>query len=537
MTFRFKYNSTPFYYFYTLAFLVQTNFLYSQPSFFNADSDSITQRPFQWQLSYLTTFSAENEQAFWLSRNDLGLLSDNQANGLVTIDALKSFKIPSILGQPLYIETAFKLAYNLANPTSSQQIYLPVFYGKLNWSAFQIDAGRFNMLWDPIADHRLISGDLLYGTSSVPIPMIRISTPNVIKPFGKLFPYFGVKGYLLHGWFEDSRTTRSAYLHAKNLTLMLDVDGFRPMFGLSHNVQWAGVSPEFGKLPSSFSDFLTIFRGSSSATSNTPDLEQSNATGNHIGTWNMGFDIENESMLVHARFFHLFEDGSGQRMRNGSDGKITFSVLLKEAMNTKSYPILDEFVYEYYNTTNASGMGLRDSEFPDEPFDEFGYRTGGQDAYFTNYLYPDAWTYLGQPINSPFFMTQEEAQRWAPNGQELPNANGSASGSILAHHISWSGHLKLFGSNIRYRQKTSIVRYYGNSHILPRYLAPYRVNENIVSNSYAFYPEVTQYYVRIDLEKKMQIKEEEVLLTFSLAVDRGDWQKNVGLGLQLQWVF
>lgn len=515
----------------SILFFVGTFSLRAQPTVYSPETVSDSTK-LQLKLGMLSTLSAQNEQTFWLTRNDLGLLNDQNANALLMLDGAYRFQSFTFLRRKAELNAGWKLAYNPSQ--LSRQVFFPILFGQLKWHKFQLDAGRFTMNWDRTVDQRINSGDILYGTNSVPIPMIRLSTSEAVKPFKKLFPEFGVSGYFIHGWFENDRFVRAAYLHAKNLTLELDLDGFKPVFGLSHNVQWAGTSAEYGNLPDNFSDFLDVFSGQSSSNENAPEGEIINVVGNHIGSWNMGFDMESPTMKSSLRFHHIFEDGSGKRMRNGSDGMIRMELIRKESKSGNQHPLISAFIYEYYNTTNASGWGTTDAPNPGQAFDEFGFRYGGRDSYFTNFIYRSGWTYRDQAINSPFFMTDSEAERWAPEGQEI-QGRGIASGSILAHHIGFSGDLLLFGSKWKYRQKASVVRYYGNSYALPTYFAPYRPDDDKISTDYAFYPDVTQYYVRLDFEKTFKLLSNNVLTTFSFAVDRGEWQRNFGLGIQLEW--
>jgi hypothetical protein len=504
----------------------------AQVSFPDSRVDSLKGNPPSFKLSSIHTLASTNEQAFWLTRNDLGLLEDDNFNSLLLFDTYWRNSTSSDI-QKLRYEFGGTVAFNQMR---TNQVILPVGYLKVAYQGLKIEGGRFNMQWNQPFDTRISSGDLLYGISSTPIPMVRLSTE---KPFAPI-PFlnaFKISGFILHGWLEKSRTVSSAFLHAKSFRAQLDLGNFTPFFGLTHNAQWGGRLDGVGKLPSSLRDFREVFFGGSTSNVEATGGQQTNVLGNHLGTWNMGFDIRSESMTTSVRFNHLFEDGSGQWMKNGSDGQIQIIITENKPSKGTSASFVDQFVYEYINTTVASGWGPSDAPDDDTKFDEFGYRFGGRDGYYRHGTYANGWTYLNQPIHNPLFMTVGEAQRWAPNNEQIVSTIGFASGSILAHHVGFRGAFKLFGEHFKYRQKTSVVRYYGNSTVLPTFFAPYRPNENVRSEDYAFFPEVEQYYVRLDIEKSWNDKNLPIKTILSLAMDRGEWHRTFGLGLQIEWMF
>lgn len=496
--------------------------------FFSLDLDAQT----SIRLGQVHTYASTQEQAYWLTRNDFGLLRDDGINLLNY--AYLSHSI--IKGKQLELESGATLAWNTMRST---QAWLPMAWVKASAFGLELQAGRFDMSWENPVDPQLSSGDLRFGRSSVPMPMIRIQSPNWIKPI-PFFDTFQVKGMMLHGWLENARTVKNAFVHAKSAQFSLDLDGFRPRFGISHMVQWAGRRQDGAQLPASFDDFLRIFRGQS-GDQNAPVDEQINVLGNHLGTWDMGFDWENESFIGSFVWHHLFEDGSGQRMRNGSDGMLRVSFQRKGAKEER--PFVKEFVFEHLNTTNASGWGPRDGPDLSTFFDEFGFRYGGRDPYYTHYIYQNGWTYLNQPMHHPFFMTTSEGLRWAPEGQQVQGGDAQrlvstesfVSTSILAHHVGWSGYLpEWIPGGWQYRQRTSIVRYYGNMDVLPLYFAPYRADESVVSSDYAFYPDIVQYFTRVDFIRDWTWADRAVQTTFSLAMDRGEWHRTFGFGFAVE---
>lgn len=474
------------------------------------------------ELQWLQTVASSNEQAFWLTRNDFGLLRDDGANTLTGLRLAQKLLSTDILD----VSAGTQVVYNLAR---GDQAWLPMAWVKAEAFGLELQAGRFDMAWENPADPQLTSGDLRFGRASVPMPMVRLHTPDWVEiiPF---FPTFQVKGMMLHGWLEDNRAVQDAFVHTKSAQLSLDLDGFRPRCGMTHMVQWGGNSRTGGELPSGFSDFVDVFFGRS-GNENAPLSEQINVLGNHLGTWDMGFDWQSEEFEASFIWHHLFDDGSGQRMRNGSDGMLR-TVLKRRDTGSQERHFVEEFVFEHINTTNSSGWGGSDSPDGSSLFDEFGFRLGGRETYYTNGIYANGWTYLGQPMHNPLFMTTTEANRWAPEGQQVNGTASYAATSILAHHVAWKGQLPdWIPGNLRYRQKTSIVRYYGNAGTIPRYFAPYRANDQVRSSDYAFYPDIVQFYVRLDIEKDWVWGNYPIQTTLSLAADRGEWHRTFGLSL------
>lgn len=449
-----------------------------------------------FKLSSIQTLASTSEQAFWVTINDLGLLDDDNCNSLLLLDGYwRNTNTSSIY--KLKLESCIALA---SNQMRRDQIILPIGFVCDAYKGLKLEAGRFNMQWNQNVDTRISSSDLLFGISFTPIPMIRLGTE---KPFAPI-PFidtFIFSGFILHEWLVNSRTTRNANLHAKNFKAQLDLGNSHTFYRLTHNAQWTGDSSVLGALPSGFHDFIDLFTGSSSANINAPDGEQINIAGNHIGTWNMGFDVRSESMTTSVRFNHLFEDGSGQWMKNGSDGQIQIIIKENTPKNSSSNSFVDQFVYEYIYIAVASGWATSDTPDNDTKFDDFGFRFSGRDNSYNNGVYTNGWTYLNQPIHNSLFMTVQEAQRWAPSNEQIVSTNGLASGSILAHHIGSRVAIKLFVEDFRYRQKTSIVRYYVSSGVLPIFFEPYRSKDSVRSEDYAFFTEVEQYYVRLDIKK------------------------------------
>lgn len=476
------------------------------------------------KLGLIHTLSTQNEQAFWLTRNDFGLLRDDQANFLQFAQIESSI----FSSKQFQLSSGGMVSWNAAR---SSQVWLPMGWIKATAWGIELEAGRFDMSWENPADPLLSSGDLRFGRSSVPMPMIRIQTPHWFQPI-PFFELFEMKLMMLHGWMEDSRSVRNGFVHAKSGQFSLNLDGFRPRFGLTHMAQWGGISQNGARLPSSFDNFLRIFSIQGGG-NDAPEGEQLNVLGNHLGSWDMGFDWESEQFQASFVWHHIFDDGSGQRMRNGSDGMLRVVVKHKEATNERSF--VSEFVYEYLNTTTTSGWGGSDGPSSGEAFDPFGFRYGGRETYYTHGIYGNGWTYLGQPLHSPLFMRTSEALRWVPEGQIVSaNPNSFASVNNLAHHIAWKGYLPAWvPGNWSYRHQMTAIRYYGNVGSFIRYLAPNRASDNIVSSDYAFYPDIVQYYARLDLIKDWKWAERAVQTTFSFAMDRGEWHRTFGFGLAI----
>ena len=260
----------------------------------------------------------------------------------------------------------------------------------------------------------LSSGSLIESTNAMPIPKILLGNIdfNRISIFDFNFQYL-IK--ISHGWIKSLEYIKNPYLHEKSLKLKKEITKNSLMYlGFSHMAIWGGETIQHGKQPSKLSDLLRIvfaLPGSKSSISQ----EQKNSLGNHLGVWNLSFEMKLKNKILRLYTEHPFEDESGARwLLNKFDGLYGINISRKE-----SY-LISNFTYEHINTMNQSGSeGASDSTY-------------GWDNYYNHYIYQSGWTNNGRVIGNPLFTLGSNKGRYS-DGQYIVNNR------FRAHHFGLQG--------------------------------------------------------------------------------------------------
>ncbi|MCX7950240.1 MAG: capsule assembly Wzi family protein, partial [Treponemataceae bacterium] len=197
-----------------------------------------------------------------------------------------------------------------------------------------------------------------------------------------------------HGWFEPNNYVDNVWLHAKWAYLRLGTEQQHIFGGLVHLAQWGGKGSWEGKdfdIPFTFHNWWQTFVAGNS-TEGQLNLENLNASGNHLGIWDIGTKIVISGFEFSAYYQHFFEDlQSLKNWSNGLDGLFGFHV------KTPTYiPILRHLLIEKISTFDQSG--------PQETIQIDGYDVFimGGDSYYHNYIYKNGWSYLGRILGTPF---------------------------------------------------------------------------------------------------------------------------------------
>ncbi len=281
---------------------------------------------------------------------------------------------------------------------------------------------------------QLTGGNMLFSQNARPIPRITISTNGYI-PIPFLFGYAEFKAGLSHGWFIDNIYVRHSFLHHKYIGGRLG--GNLPVnlsYEFHHAAQWGGVSPVHGDLGSSIHSYIRIFTAANGGNNNN---DQMNAEGNHVGSQQLALTAKGTGWRVTAYWQNFFEDAPIKPIWssvNISDG------LWGICIHQNHWLYIQGALYELTNTTDQSGL-LHDID---------GLVIGGNDGYFTNYIYRNGWNYyrmsLGTPfITSPIYNSDSKTETQTVNNR------------ITAHHAGIYGDIKGY----QYRLLCSHVTNYG----------------------------------------------------------------------------
>ena len=256
-----------------------------------------------------------------------------------------------------------------------------------------------------------INNNILWTGNTRAIPGVEVVSRTI--PLGKKLDVAAEFG---HYRLNDERDVRSTNIHYKRLTLGWNFSSKSVLhIGLRHYAQWAGTTADGEQLPSSFRDYLRVFAGQNGVGSNNAN-EEINALGNHIGSYEIAYDLDKEN--IHYSLYHnsLFEDRSGRELNNFPDGVWGLYI------TPKNHKWIKGILYEYVQTISQSGSPRATVGF--------GQQSGG-DNYFVNSIYTSGWTYEGVTIGLPFIDPTRINDR--------PINNRS-----IAHHLGLTGYFGKF---------------------------------------------------------------------------------------------
>lgn len=344
-------------------------------------------------------------------------------------------------------------------------------------------------------DSTLTGGSLLWSHNARAMPKITLLTPEYTDvPFTR--GYLQFKALLSHGWFEPTEFSRNVLLHHKYV--YLQAGGDLPVnihFGYNHYAMWGGSvyrnDTLFADLPVSVKDFWNVFLPKGGDEGEVPEGESVNKVGNHIGSRNYGGEIKFNKFNFMGYFQTVFEDNSGKRWHNKTDG--FYGVVIKVK---KERPLISKVLYEYMNTTNQSGTAHNDTS---------GKIIGGNDNYFNHSLYRNGWTYYGMTIGTPFITSPV-----FNGGQELYYK--ILNNKVVVHHVGVEGTIK--------------------KHISYRMLFSYSINQGI--NSKPFTENKTQSSCLIEVNIPLSEEDKGLNLSVATAADIGEmYGNNFGVMLSL----
>ncbi len=264
--------------------------------------------------------------------------------------------------------------------------------------------------------------NILWSLNARPMPGIQIGTNRPVYFSGNTG--MGFQASFEEYFTDDNRYVEDVRVHHKSFHLLYKAsEKFEISAGLQHFVQWGGTSPEFGKLPQSFKEYMNVVLGKEG--DDIVGGQEANALGNHLGSYEITLKTKIQNYDLHLIYNHLFEDGSGRRLGNTPDGR--YGIYLEDP-ETNHW--INAFIYELYYTKNQS---------KNTP------TTDGVDNYFNNNLYRSGWTYENRILGVPFITLDDDRFRINNN-------------KIVAHHLGFSG---IAFEKLPYKLLTSYRKNYG----------------------------------------------------------------------------
>ncbi len=306
--------------------------------------------------------------------------------------------------------------------SDDKSVHLSELYIQARAYGLQLDAGRFRQ---PIGlnNHQLSVGSMMVSDNAIPIPKISISTPEFMEvPFTDGFLQY--KGMFSHGWLEGSRYVSNAFLHQKYFYLRVNAGSFSGTGGIIHNAQWGGESPQFGRLPQSFGDYLRLISGmGANPESNAPGGEISNVMGNSVAAYEFGLAYRHDQYRISVTRLFYLEDKVSTRFRSPWDGvwgaNLTFD---------NNNGLLHAITYEHINTKNQ---------------DAKSWELIGRRDYYDNFVYRSGWTYENRTLGIPLILF---------DGTTITN------NVLIGHHVGFKGKGT---DNLAYRILFTYSRNYG----------------------------------------------------------------------------
>lgn len=461
--------------------------------------------------SFRTDFSAfyyntATQMPFWLRANQYDVVPEKTAvalSGAIDFESNLSAK-----NNKWKLIGGTQVAGNLLDSRSTT-LFLPQLYAGVKYKNLLFYAGRKKELFG-LADSTLGTGSYIWSGNAFPMPKLQIEIPDY-QPLGKNNPWLAFKGNYAHSWFGTNKFAYGYYLHQKSVYVRIgkQSSSVKLYGGFNHQVQWGGKTfDDIGTvtnktLPSSFADYLlaVIAIGPNIGVRKGNAFDSTNRVGNHLGTVDVGFELDLKKVNILVYRQNIYEDGSLFYLTSIADGLNGIVLTNLYPSHEKGRISFKKVVFELLNTRSQGG----------DTFVMTNGKKRGKDEYFNHQQYYDGWSYRRRIIGTPFITNQEDTNR-----PEEQNTNDMANNNrVLVYHLGFEGNI---GPSIQFLSKISYSANYGT------YIYPY--------------PTVPK-----QLSALLQLKGQIPALSglewvASAAIDRGDlYTKNTGFKIGFRQTF
>ncbi|REA62488.1 hypothetical protein DSL64_09575 [Dyadobacter luteus] len=393
---------------------------YSQSELLNEVRDSTTN-----YIEVSAYGASASNTPFWLQANQYGIVPKTSPTGSLRGQLEKIGRINS--SGTLRIGAGVELVSNFNK--DNNKLLLPQAYGTLRFKNWELFVGRKKQVIG-LADSTISSGSYSWSQNALPIPKISIGTMGFVNvPFTK--GWISFNGFYSDGFFENSRpVTSELKLHQKQLYIRLGKVSSRVKLygGFNHQVQWGGKSEhntEEGVMPRGFSNYINVITGK--AHSKNPGINDATGrVGNHLGSIDLGMEIETYSTSILFYRQSLYEDGSLFWLANIEDGLNGFRMKFKNSYggNFEITSMVLEFLY-----TKDQGGDTADWGQPSW--------ARGKDDYFNNGQVRDGWSYYGRTIGTPFIPPTSDTVWNYPQYADFMTSNNR----VAVFHLGLQGTL------------------------------------------------------------------------------------------------
>lgn len=288
----------------------------------------------------------------WLTANRQGLSSVNTENGYLRAGIAHTMPLNQHFGFSAGLDLA--TAYNFTSSFIIQQAYADLSYRWLNLSI-----GSKERLPE-LKNSKLSSGGMVESNNARPIPQVRLEVPYYVAIPGT-HKWLYLKGHIAYGRFTDDKWQEhftsignkyaiDVLYHSKSLFAKVgNKEHFPVEFegGIQMSAQFGGDQYIAGQkepvidMPTRFVDFMRVLVPMA-GDDTTPEGEQVNIYGNHVGSWNFAATAYLNQWKVKIYYEHYFDDHSQMFFQYGrwKDGHIGLEITFPKNR------FIDTFVYE-----------------------------------------------------------------------------------------------------------------------------------------------------------------------------------------------
>ena len=389
---------------------------------------------------------------FWLRANQFGTVPYRAPIGTVRAGVGGSIALTDTVQNAR--SRAWLLRYGaeaVGNVGKDNQFVLPEYYIRLMHRRIQLTIGRRREVVG-LVDSSLTSGSYAWSGNALPIPGIQFGTRG-FAPLGRR-QWLAVNAFIGHGMFANTSFMQHSFLHQKSVILRVGkpTSPVHVYAGINHNAQWGGQSAYLdpriavnGQLPGQLRDFPNVLFSIRTGGINNPRItsfDYINMYGNHVGSTDVGLDIQLPAAKLLLYHQHSFDDASGVMFQNFPDGLTGFR--LQPRIGNRAGFRLNAFLVEFLSTLNQSGP----------TFYQANTHTKGADNYFNNGQYQEGWTYKEHVIGTPFITRREDIK---------PAYRNTAGWAIVNNRVQLLhvGMQATVANRISLRTKVSYSRNYG----------------------------------------------------------------------------
>ena len=383
---------------------------------------------------------------FWQTTNQYGIMP-RSSGGVALLQAGK----PYDSSRTLQWRWGASLAVR-SDAFGSFELLPDEAYASLKWRCLSVDAGLIRRDQDFLAASRTLgtltptAGNIVWSGNARTIPGYAVNLHPVAFPWtGGRLRFFGRYGDY---WTTDVRYVQGTLIHNTAFYGQIDIGSHLTFTGgFDHYGMWGGTSPRFGRMSTSFANYLrtVLCMPAASSSEGYSEADVINIIGNQLGRELLRLDWRGEGWNLTFQHDIPYEDRSGMRFENFPDGASTICLSFADKDRW-----ISEIVLEHQSTMWQSGTHERRIALEKEVAEHnvnvtynaergvYEYVTGGNDDYFNNYEYCSGWTLYGAPVGDPLIFVKGTLQRTFKPGDVC---RGVENNRLRALHLGLSGKL------------------------------------------------------------------------------------------------